>query len=140
MNKPGPENIKKAAQWAVYAEEDMRYAEHGMKLVPDTPYRLVAYHAQQCAEKYLKAFLILNGIDFPYTHNISALLELCADVADWTDTLSDAEELTQYAVTVRYPGEDEAVERDEAARAIHIAGQVKAIVGTALSGSGMVTE
>ncbi len=84
--------------------------------------------------------MILHGIDFPYTHNISALIELCADVGNWTEVLNDAEELTQYAVTVRYPGEDEAVESDEAARAIQLAGQVENVVGAALSESGMMFE
>jgi HEPN domain-containing protein len=137
MKIPDSEKDKKAAQWAAFADEDLRYAEHGLTLEPETPYRLVAYHAQQCAEKYLKAFLVHHKVDFPYTHNISALLEVCEDHADWTEKLRDAEELTQFAITVRYPGADEAVEKGEAIRAIELARQVKTIVRKALSGLGM---
>ena len=47
------------------------------------PYRLVAYHAQQCAEKCLKAYLVAGLTDFPCTHNIGVLLELSAKSAPW---------------------------------------------------------
>lgn len=118
---PDKEILKKVAQWISFANDDILFAEHGMKLESNTPYRLVAYHAQQCAEKYLKAFLVFHGVDFPYTHNIAALLELCADYADLPETIHDAEELSQFAVSVRYPGEDEAVDQDEALRSIELA-------------------
>ncbi|MBW1960508.1 MAG: HEPN domain-containing protein [Deltaproteobacteria bacterium] len=36
----------------------------------------VCFHAQQCAEKYLKAFLTFKNIDFPKTHDIGELLAL----------------------------------------------------------------
>jgi len=137
-----PDNGKdnKAAQWAAFADEDLRYAEHGLSLGPETPYRLVAYHAQQCAEKYLKAYLVHKGIDFPYTHNIAALLELCEKSAPWAVSLRDAEELTQFAITAGYPGEDEIVEKSEAIRAIEQARQVKMVVRNALSESGLVLD
>ncbi len=140
MTAGGNERNRKAAQWAAFADEDLRYAEHGLSIDPDPPYRLIAYHAQQCAEKYLKAYLVLMGIDFPYTHNIAALLELCEEHADWTARLRDAEELTQFAITARYPGEDEEVEKDEAARAIALALQVKTLLRVVLSKSGLIVN
>ena len=85
----------------------MRVAQHTLSLVHECPYRLVAYHAQQCAEKYLKAYLVLRGIDFPYTHNLARLLELCLDQPEWARRLKAAEELTPFAITARYPGEED---------------------------------
>jgi hypothetical protein len=38
-------------QWIERAEEDLRLANHAMTMKTSVPYRLVAYHAQQCAEK-----------------------------------------------------------------------------------------
>ena len=73
---PDPEILRKVRLWLEYADEDLRLAIHGMKILEPCPFRLVAYHAQQCVEKLLKAYLIYQGVDFPYTHNISALLEL----------------------------------------------------------------
>jgi len=38
------------------------------------------FHAQQAAEKYLKAFLSHHDAVFPHTHNLAKLLELCAQI------------------------------------------------------------
>ncbi|OGS19597.1 MAG: hypothetical protein A2219_07350 [Elusimicrobia bacterium RIFOXYA2_FULL_50_26] len=126
------EMVNKAKQWMAYADEDMRLAECGLKLTENCPFRLIAYHAQQCAEKYLKAFLVYKKTDFPYTHNIGYLLELCAKHGEWVKTVEAAEELTPFAITTRYPGEDEEVSAADAANAIKIALQVKMSVTDAL--------
>jgi HEPN domain-containing protein len=68
MNPIDSEIQKKVIQWLEYGDEDLRLARHGLTLTSGVPYRLIAYHAQQCAEKYLKAFLVCHRIDFPYTH------------------------------------------------------------------------
>lgn len=119
---------RKVVLWLNYADEDLRLARHALTLATGVPFRLVAYHAQQCAEKSLKAYLVFHRIDFPYTHNISRLLELCGEKSNWCDELLDAEILSVYAVTTRYPGEDEEVSRDEALRAIELAEIVKEAV------------
>ena len=123
---------RKVIQWLNYADEDIQLARHALTLSTGAPYRLVAYHAQQCAEKSLKAYLVCHSIDFPYTHNISRLLELCSETAQWDDSLLDAEELSVYAVTTRYPGEEEEVTKGEALRAIELAALVRETVGRAL--------
>ncbi len=123
---------QKVEQWLAFADEDLLVARHGFKLGADSPWRLIAYHAQQCAEKHLKAYLVYQRTDFPYTHNISKLLSLCAKHADWPDRVECAKELTPYAITTRYPGEDEEVTRIEAERAVKAAKQVRDVVRTAL--------
>jgi len=128
---------RKVIQWLVYAEEDLRLAKHGLTLQINCPCRLIAYHAQQCAEKYLKAYLVHLRVDFPYTHNIAVLLELCAEHTLWDETLTDAEELTPFAITTRYHGEDEKVTRTEAANAVEIAQQVRKVVSSALADAGI---
>ena len=133
MRTPDKKAIQKVRQWLAYAEEDLRLAMHAMAMPPaERPARLVAYHAQQCAEKCLKAYLVCHGVDFPYTHNISTLLELCSDYADWPLSLRDAEELTDYAITTRYPGEAAEVTDAEAHRAVELARQVSGQVRAAL--------
>lgn len=54
-------------QWIERAQEDLRLSKHAMTMSTAIPYRLVAYHAQQCAEKCLKAYLVAGLTDFPYT-------------------------------------------------------------------------
>ncbi|MBM4271882.1 MAG: HEPN domain-containing protein [Deltaproteobacteria bacterium] len=136
MNVSDDPIVKNVRQWLTFADEDLNLAKHGLTLTTGIPYRLIAYHAQQCVEKHLKAYLVFRGIDFPYTHNISLLLELCAESADWTADIQDAEELSPYAVTARYPGEDEEVTSEEASRAIEIADDVRNTVRLALTNAG----
>lgn len=128
--------IQKVHQWIAYGDEDLRLAKHGLTLKRNAPYRLIAYHAQQCVEKYLKAYLVYNRIDFPYTYNIAHLLDLCPDKNVWDNLLVDAEELTPFAITTRYPGEDEPVTKQEAKRAITIAADVRRTIRAALSKKG----
>lgn len=114
-------------QWIEYAEEDLRLARHGLKIRSSCPYKLIAFHAQQCAEKYLKAFLALKQVDFPYTHNIALLLELCSPYAEWAKKMQMAAALTQYAVTARYPGKG-TVNKKEAVQAVETADYVRKIL------------
>jgi len=137
MRMPEQPALDKVRQWLIRADEDIRLATAAMEYVDDCPYRLVAYHAQQCAEKCLKGFLVYWGIDFPYTHNISILLELCAEHDDWPKRLGDAELLTSYAITARYPGEMEEVTEAEAREAIELAEQVRSQVRNAIKQLGM---
>ena len=45
------------AEWIEKAEGDYRTAEREMRVRKAPNYDAVCFHAQQCAEKYLKAFL-----------------------------------------------------------------------------------
>ena len=92
---------------------------------------MIAYHAQQCAEKYIKAFLVFHEIEFPYTHNLRKLLQLCGE--DLHQELEEADTLTPFAVTTRYPGIDEEVSKFEALSAIKIAKTVKKQILLSLS-------
>ena len=61
------------------------------------------FHAQQAAEKFLKAFLTHKGVEFPPTHNLAKLLRLCAESdPSFATLLSVVEPLTPYAVELRY--------------------------------------
>ncbi len=74
------------------------------------------FHAQQAVEKYLKAFLLHHRKEFPFTHNLAKLVEICAATEPSFRTLIDAvAPLTPYAVELRYdadfwPGLDVAQE------------------------------
>jgi HEPN domain-containing protein len=138
MEAPREKVLRKVGEWLTHADEDLQLATYALTMAAQAPpYRLIAYHAQQCAEKYLKAFLVYHNVEFPYTHNIRKLLTLCENHATWGHALKDAEELTAYAITVRYPGEDAVVTAEEAQRAISMAERVRSQVRTALRELGM---
>jgi HEPN domain-containing protein len=94
MTAPPEQIVRKVRAWVARADEDLRVARHILTLPDECPYRVAAYHAQQCAEKYLKAYLVFCRVDFPFTHNIARLLELCSERLGWGESLKDAEELT----------------------------------------------
>lgn len=128
---------RKVAEWIAFADEDLRVARQALKLSSSCPYRIVAYHAQQCAEKYLKAFLVYKRVDFPYTHDISRLLELSLKHGSWANDLVAAVRLTSYAVTARYPGEDAKINKKEALYSIELASLVRKTIKTVLKNEGL---
>lgn len=89
--------------WISKAEEDLLVVRQLMRtdiLVKGA----IAYHCQQSAEKFLKAFLIFHGIEIVKTHNIEFLLERCK-IIDKRFSAIDPCNLTDYGVEVRYPGD-----------------------------------
>jgi HEPN domain-containing protein len=64
------------AEWASKAEEDLKTAAHMLRLEASSPTAIVCFHAQQAAEKYLKAYLVYRGTHFPKTHDVEELLAL----------------------------------------------------------------
>jgi len=82
------------------------------------------FHAQQPAEKHLKAFLTHRVVDFPFVHNLSKLVELCASLdPSFQSLLPTVEPLTPYAVELRYdhdfwPSREEAEEARSLALAV----------------------
>ncbi|MBM3146743.1 MAG: HEPN domain-containing protein [Actinobacteria bacterium] len=98
----------------------------------------LCFHAQQAAEKAIKAVLVFRGADPPRTHDLEILpAELPTEMTRDIDRLAVAA-LTAYAVAGRYPGTEEPIEEDERRRAVGIAGAVvdwaQRIVGPAPSG------
>ena len=60
--------------WLRKAESDLAAVELALNagLALDT----ACFHAQQGAEKLLKAYLLARGVEFPFTHNLTRLLDL----------------------------------------------------------------
>jgi HEPN domain-containing protein len=56
-------------EWITKAEGDFATAQRELKAIDHPNYDAVCFHAQQCAEKYLKAFLQEANIAFPKTHD-----------------------------------------------------------------------
>ncbi|MDY7030811.1 MAG: HEPN domain-containing protein, partial [Thermodesulfobacteriota bacterium] len=103
------------------SERELSFAEP----ITDT----VCFHCQQTVEKYLKAFLVYHQIYFPKTHRIMDLLELCATKdSSFKVELENADNLTDYAVEIRYPDVWLEPGIDDAKEAFEIAKKVKKLV------------
>ncbi len=116
--------------WVARAEEDWVVA--GLSLRRKTPLTNSAcFHAQQCAEKYLKAVLVAQGRYFPKTHDLVDINALCAQAGVLVPVnITDLRILTDYAVRTRYP--DDPPTPDEARAAIATARAVRRFVRTLL--------
>ena len=114
--------------WLAKAEEDLAVAQRLLRDPPVYP-AVAAFHAQQAAEKLLKAFLLHHRIEFEKAHSIRYLLDLCEGIDRSFGQLRDrAETLTRYAVTARYPIAGGEVEEGEAEDAVEAAAGVRVFV------------
>ena len=97
-------------------------------------FETVAFHAQQAAEKSLKALLVARQVEFPKTHDIERLVELVA-IGDGAlaETLADAAELTPFGVEYRYPGEYAPVTAEAANACVSLARKVHDEISKRLS-------
>lgn len=89
-----PESASEALRWLRYARDDLEVA--GQMAQEAGRARYTCWFSQQATEKALKALLVLEGIDFPFTHDLEALLEL-HDEWPQRATRADLEQLTEWA-------------------------------------------
>ena len=113
-------------EWVESAEEDyigmqqLQQAQHPL-------YNIVCFDAQQCVEKYLKAWLQEQNIPFPRTHDLQELLELVVPTMPmWRFWHPDFTLLSKHAVATRYPGVSATA--DNAEHAVHISTEVRQAV------------
>ena len=93
-----------ALQWAEYAEEDLTMAKSALRRSKPLS-SSSCFHSQQCAEKYFKAILIAQDVEFPKTHDLLILNTLCVNAGIFTGFTKEAlGRLSGYAVHTRYPG------------------------------------
>lgn len=102
-------------EWVDKAEGDFATAGREGRIRKSPNYDAVCFHAQQCAEKYLKAVLHSAAIPFRKTHNLVVLLDkVRALEPSWEMIRTDLQRLTAFGVNLRYPGRaaDKATARD----------------------------
>lgn len=117
--------------WVERAEEDYAMAQSALRRKKPLTHA-ACFHAQQCAEKYLKALLVAGGHPFSKTHDLLVLNDECARAGILLSfSEDDLSILLSYAVRVRYPGEDPTPE--EAREALDIARSVRRVARKFLS-------
>ncbi len=102
-------------EWVKKAEGDMNTAQREFSVQNHPNYDAVCFHAQQCAEKYIKARLIEVGLPVIRTHDLEILLNQLLPLDPGLIVLFQSVRiLSAMAVEVRYPGfvtdEDDAAE------------------------------
>ncbi|MBF0292766.1 MAG: HEPN domain-containing protein [Nitrospinae bacterium] len=131
MNVPS-DLLLKVRGWVEKAENDLSNARNTLKMDADCPFDTVCFHAQQTAEKYIKAFLVFHGIDFPKTHDLVILAKLALNAALNDLLITDVQPLNRYSVEARYPGEWDPIDRAEAEQAVAFAVKARSAVRNCL--------
>ena len=118
---PPLESYEIANAWLAKADDDLLVARHLLVDTDSWAFGSVCYHAQQCAEKAVKAVLSGKGIHFPKTHDITELVALLPSGIDIGLTPDEQDILSDYAMTTRYPGDVEPLVREDADSAVALA-------------------
>jgi HEPN domain-containing protein len=114
------------ADWLEQAAGDLHIAQRLRDDLDALP-NLLAFHAQQAAEKAIKAALLHRAIPFPLTHNLQILVLAWQQSGQpWPPDLADTGMLTPFAVQTRYPGFAHQVSRTDLRQAIELAERVVA--------------
>lgn len=113
-------------EWAQKAERD--YAAIALHQQTEDPdFDIICFHAQQCIEKYLKAWLQEANIPLPRSHDLLALLGLIVPtIPSWYTWRSDFSVIAPYAVEFRYPGKS--ATEENAQHAVRICAEVRQAV------------
>lgn len=90
-------------EWLVKADEDLHFAESSLQDGSEF-YAQICFHFQQAAEKYLKTFILSQGLPFNKVHDLVNLLKTCAG---YDSTLACLKEnciiLNAAYIETRYP-------------------------------------
>lgn len=115
-------------RWMIKADNDLKVAGHEINI--DSGERVteaICFHCQQAIEKYLKAYLIFNKVDFGKTHNLEYLLKVCSKY-DKEFAKVDVGNLSFYAVEIRYPDDFYIPTVKEAKDSVKIAKQIRKLI------------
>jgi len=96
-----PDEVK---LWIKRAEHDFKGAIEFSHRREGFARKMVCFHCQQVAEKYLKAFLVLHETAFPKVHDLRRLLHLCTKFEPTLKSHRDSFELLRpYSVHFEEP-------------------------------------
>ena len=110
--------------WLLRTSEDLRAGRHDLTAIPPL-LNDVAFHAQQCAEKSMKALLVHRQRPFRKTHNLTELGHAVVTLEpSLTELMKRASLMTEFAWRFRYPGEQASASWDDATDALDTAAAV----------------
>ena len=119
-----------AAEWLKDAESDLAIA--GVRKTAKIRHAHLCFHAQQAAEKSLKALFVALSVKHPRTHDLAFIIDALPEEITMPPFLLNLPILTKYAVQYRYPGQNLLITTKDLRQAIELAEQtvnwVKTIV------------
>ena len=124
------------AAWIEKAEHDL-LAIDSILAAERVPWDVVCFHAQQVAEKLLKAFLVHRGPVPTKTHSLVFLLRSCVKLDHGLASLeNDCRRLERYTSRSMYPGDSYEPEEEDAREMVEAARRVRSAILERLPGAG----
>ena len=133
------DRLEDTTRWLRYAAEDLTTAET-LLAQAHIPPRQACWHAQQAAEKALKAVLIFLQIDFRRTHDLNVLRDLLPEGWQLKTALPNLDDLSKWAVEARSPEKMREATKAEASTAVEQARAIWTSVSTTLAERGYHPE
>lgn len=115
-------------KWIFRADEDIAVIDRLFESDVSAYRSSICFHAQQAVEKYLKALLVFEGIDFRKTHDVDYLLAECQKFAPELLGGIDLKSLTDFGVSVRYPDDFYIPDQTETTHYVRAARKIEQIV------------
>jgi len=113
-------------EWIDKAEGDWTVAQREIG-APNPVWNVITFLAQQCAEKYLKAFLEEHNIAFGKTHDLVVLLNSSGGLLPELNPLRQSlAHLSTFGIAARYPGTQ--ADRRAAEESMKTADSVRTII------------
>ena len=113
-------------EWIEKADHDLGSAKIIYLHLPEY-FDTIAFHCQQSVEKYIKAILIFEKIEFQRSHDLVYLLELLSQKIDIDESkFKNAFTLNNFGVQIRYPNKIIKLTKEELESAIHISEEFRA--------------
>ena len=107
MSLASAASSRQASDLLTLAQRD-QVAVQSFQTLPEIDFAIIAFHAQQCIEKCMKAVLSKQGITYPRTHDLDDLFALLEETGiDMPVSRELLNDITPYAVTSRYEVEAE---------------------------------
>ncbi len=109
-----------AENWLARARSSLALAK--VDKPPECLWEDLCFHAQQAAEKAIKAVLVHHNLHFRFVHDINELLSVLQQAGiEVPPSFREAGTLNEYAVMTRYPGTYEMVSEIDYRKAIALA-------------------
>lgn len=122
------ERIEAVKRWLIKADHDL-IAAKVLSSLETQIMDVVCFHAQQCIEKSLKAFLVHSNAHVEKTHDVLRLLNLCSLTDKEFDKFkNESVDLADYAVAGRYPEDWLEITSSDAAEAVKLAEEIMGFV------------
>lgn len=91
-------------EWLDKAEEDFCFASACLNDPQTSYFNIICFHYQQATEKYLKTYVVAEGLKFEKIHNLKRLLEICQEnEPKFRELAEDCLYLNTFYIEPRYP-------------------------------------